>query len=88
MNQLKELWSRISHEKQDAFPNLKEIQVEYKYDDTQLAELDAKRKSVMDELDKQFEQAADVETSGSEELSLLRAVMLDNIQTQIKLEEA
>ena len=88
MNQLKELWNRVTHEKEEAFPNLREVQVEYKYDDLQLAQLDAKRKNVIDELEKHFEQAANVDTAGSETLSLLRAIMLDNIQTQIALEEA
>ena len=88
MSQLKDVWKQLSSQNTESFPKLRGVQVEYRYDDMKLSSLDSKRKDIIEEMQKQFEQTADVDTAGSEALSLIRTILLDNIETHIKLEEA
>ena len=88
MSQLKEVWKQLSSESSESFPKLRGVQVEYQYDDMKLSSLDSKRKTLLDEMQKQFDQVADIDVAGSEALSLIRTILLDNIETHIKLEEA
>ena len=88
MSQLKDVWKQLSSLNTESFPKLRGVQVEYRYDDMKLKQLDSKRKTIIEDLQKQFDQTADVDSAGSEALSLIRTIMLDNIECHIKLEEA
>ena len=88
LSQLKEVWKQLSSESSESFPKLRGVQVEYQYDDMKLSSLDSKRKTLLDEMQKQFDQVADIDVAGSEALSLIRTILLDNIETHIKLEDA
>ena len=88
LSQLKEVWKQLSSESSESFPKLRGVQVEYQYDDMKLSSLDSKRKTLIDEMQKQFDQVADIDVAGSEALSLIRTILLDNIETHIKLEDA
>ena len=74
MSQLKDVWKQVSSQNTESFPKLRGVQVEYRYDDMKLSSLDSKRKDIIEEMQKQFEQTADVDTAGSEALSLIRTI--------------
>ena len=59
LSQLKEVWKQLSSESSESFPKLRGVQVEYQYDDMKLSSLDSKRKTLIDEMQKQFDQVAE-----------------------------